>query len=274
MTNTAAPEIRLPNDFTVVVTRPSEQAENLCRMIDAAGGRAMRLPLLAIEPLGADGAVRLAQAANVDWLVFVSANAVRYGLEHIPAGSRPRVAAIGEATRAALERRGWTVDLAPKEQFNSEVLLSQPEWAEMSGQRVLIVRGEGGRELLADTLRTRGAEVEYAEVYRRVRPALELTEFIAWISDGAKGAITITSGDALDHLAQALDAPTLERIAEVPMVVVSERLAERARSLGFRCPVVAETASDRAVFDAVADISFRARGVFPPISTLRGYSLG
>lgn len=262
MTDTSDLAVKLPADFGVAVTRPREQAETLCRMIEDAGGRAIRLPLLAIEALEPEcaGAARLRRLDDVDWLVFISANAVRFGLEHLPPNvlegtKHPHIAAIGEATRGALELRGLAVDLAPKAQFNSEALLAQPEWSDMRGQRVLIVRGEGGRELLAETLRARGAEVEYAEVYRRIWPPLDVAYFLSLAQSAALGALVVTSGEALEHLAGQLGTAALERIARIPVIVVSERLAQAARDLGFQNPVVASAASDRAIFDTAAGIA-------------------
>jgi uroporphyrinogen-III synthase len=280
MSERAVPEADRLRGLGVVVTRPLGQAEALCRMIEAAGGRAIRMPLLGIEPLGADsaGAAKLRGLSKADWLIFVSANAVRHGLEHVPgallAGSaRAKVVAIGAATRGELEARGVTVDLAPKAQFNSETLLAMPELAEISGQTMVIVRGMGGREVLAETLGARGAEVEYAEVYRRYRPAFDAARLLAQMRAGAMDAILVTSGEALDHLVNELGEAGLVEMASTPLVVVSDRVAQRARGLGFRQVAVAASASDQALFDAIADVGPRLRG-YHPISILRGYSIG
>ncbi len=158
----------LPPGFAVLVTRPVEQAESLCRLIEEGGGQAIRFPLLEIVPAAGDGAgaCRLRRLENLDWLIFVSVNAVRCAFELLGPqwlkGSAPKIAAVGQATARELVARGVAVDLKPKQQFNSESLLALPEWADVGGQRFLIIRGEGGRELLADALRQRGGVVEYA----------------------------------------------------------------------------------------------------------------
>lgn len=250
----------LPPGFGVLVTRPAGQAGALCRMIEDAGGEAIRLPLLEIQPIAADGRAmcRLTGLKDWDWLVFVSANAVRCAFEWLGPqwldGSRAKIAAIGRATAQALAERGVAVDLEPKQQFNSEALLALPEWAEVAGQRFLIVRGEGGRELLAETLRARGGIVGHAEVYRRVLPATDARGLLARWRAGGVGAATVTSGEALDNLFRLLADSAGELMSKTPVVVIGERLAARARGLGC-ARVVAADAGDAEIFDAVVRIA-------------------
>ncbi len=145
----------------VLVTRPAAQAEPLCRLIEAAGGRAIRFPTIAIEP-AADAGTRARLAEPWDLLYFVSPNAVEQALALVPDGRWPRVswvAAVGRGTAKALEAAGRAPDLVPSERYESEALLAMPELADMRGRRVLIVRGEGGRGLFAEAMTARGAEV-------------------------------------------------------------------------------------------------------------------
>lgn len=249
----------MPPGFGVLVTRPSGQAEILCRLIEDGGGRAIRMPLLDIAPVTAEeeGPRRLAQPQNQDWLVFVSANAVRcaFGLlgPQWLEGRRAKIAAIGLATAQALAEHGVTVDLKPKQQFNSEALLAEPAWADVGGQHFLIVRGEGGRELLAQTLRTRGGLVEYAEVYRRLPAAVDRESLLSRWRGGDIGAVTLTNGEALDRLALLMAGGGEELLATTPMVVIGERLARQARETGCDL-VIAAGASDADIFDAIARI--------------------
>lgn len=249
---------RLPDGFGVVVTRPAEQAGALCALVESAGGKALRLPLLEIVPLAPDseGFRRLASLHGVDWLVFVSANAVRYASDAlVPGGrARPKIAAVGQATADELVRRGIAVDLTPKQQFNSESLLALPEMTNVAGQRILIVRGEGGRELLAQTLLQRSAEVSYAEIYRRVEPPVDVEGLLARWRAGEVGAVTVTSGDALEHLFRLMAGAGLELLKHTPLVVIGERLKQRAANLGCMRIAAAE-ASDRGVFEAVVRIA-------------------
>jgi uroporphyrinogen-III synthase len=245
----------------VLVTRPREQAENLCALIEAAGGRALRLPLLDIAAVAdpASAAELLNRPAFWDWLIFVSANAVRFALPlgdwtHSPA-PETRVAAVGRATADRLAAAGIRVDLIPEPQFNSESLLASPEMLEMAGRRVLIVRGRGGREHLAEALGARGAEVAYAEVYRRVFPE---TDADYWIDLQRRGEIhraVVTSGEALENLLRLLGESATEFVQAVPLAVIGSRIERQARERGWRRVASAASASDQALVDALISLS-------------------
>ena len=244
--------------MTVLVTRPAGQGEGLAQLITAAGGRAVQAPLLRIAPSGDSSAAAslLNSPESWDWLIFVSANAVRFalgldgGLEL--RGGTTRIAAVGEATAAALAGAGLTVDLVPYPQFNSEALLADPRMAAVAGQRVLVVRGEGGREHLADILRERGAEVVYAEVYRRVPvQAEEFSPSLTALQEGIYDAVVVTSGEALAHLTGLLRESGLDSLPRPAMVVPSERIADQAREQGWSKRLIAEQASDEAIVQAL-----------------------
>ena len=244
--------------MTVLVTRPAGQGEGLARLVTEAGGQAVLAPLLSIAPpLDPSLASAVLNAPESwDWLVFVSANAVRFarGIDGwVGQGAGlTRLAAVGEATAAALAEAGLTVDLVPYPQFNSEALLADPRMAEVAGQRLLIVRGEGGREHLADTLRERGADVAYAEVYRRVPVSTEefSTCLTAWQEDHYD-AVVVTSGEALAHLFDLLREAGLGNHPKPALVVPSERIAGQAREQGWPRIWVAEQASDESILQAI-----------------------
>ncbi|MFN5746412.1 MAG: uroporphyrinogen-III C-methyltransferase, partial [Methylococcaceae bacterium] len=262
------------SDFTVLVTRPEGQSEALCRLIEEDGGRALALPLLEIQPVSDAGlaADLFNRPGGWDWLIFVSANAVRHAL-HISGwvellGST-RIAAAGEATAAELSAAGLRVDLVPASPFNSEALLDDARMAEVRGQRILIVRGSGGREHLAEVLGARGAEVAYAELYRRVPvladhagPMLTL-----WRETGFD-AVVITSGEALARLDELVRDAGLDAAIRTPLVVISARLAERAGQLGWRCALVAEQASDEALAQSLRQLAHAKRTGVGPLARL------
>ncbi len=251
--------------LAVLVTRPADQAEGLCALLEAAGARPVRLPLLEIEPLGqeAPAAELLRRSGHWDWLIFVSANAVRYALDLSGgaswASARTRVAAVGAATARALAAAGIQVDLIPKAQFNSESLLAAPEMAEMAGRRVLIVRGEGGRELLAEALRARGAALAYAEVYRRRRAEVDAAALAALWGSGGIGLAVATSGEVLDHLMAILGEAGVAFAVSTPLAVIGARVGRLARDRGWRQVIVAEQASDAELAEAIVRY-FRDRG--------------
>jgi uroporphyrinogen-III synthase len=241
----------------VLVTRAAHQAEPLCRLIESRGGRPVRFP--AMEILGprdpAEARHRLAALDHYDVLVFVSPNAVSYALDLlgpglVPTARRPLLAAVGEATARALARHGLVVGLLPGSgRYDSEGLLAARALQEMAGRRVLIVRGEGGRELLATELRRRGAAVDYAEVYRRALPQLDPTPLLAaWDQDVQ--VVLATSADVLGNLERLL-ANGLGRLRATPLLVVSDRIAQVARGLGYGRIIRADRAGDDAVIAAL-----------------------
>jgi uroporphyrinogen-III synthase len=228
---------------TVLVTRPGERAGNLARLIEQAGGRAHRLPAIEIEDLPAPPA--LGELERFDLAVFVSPTAASRAMARIPAWPpRLRAAVVGGGTRRELERRGVSGVIAPQTGADSEALLALPEMRSVAGKRIVIFRGEGGRELLGDTLRGRGAEVEYAECYRRsapkVRPAL---------NDAQVDAVTVSSSQGLANLFELLE-PALLRAK--PMFVSHPRVAERARAHGVREVVVAGPSDEQMLDRLVA----------------------
>ena len=245
------------NGIGVLVTRPEHQAGHLCDLIAAAGGRPIRFPTLAIRDLGDTPAVdeRLAKLADIHIAIFISPNAVRFGLPAIDRhGGLPEgllLATVGNGSALALQAAlGREPDIVPTDNYDSEALLALPALQQVAGQRILILRGEGGRELLADTLRERGATVEYAEVYRRECP--EPTDGRDWLEKA--DIITVTSSESLQNLVEMTPALQRALLLSKPLVVISERTARLAATLGFRQPpVLTARAGDEAILDGIRE---------------------
>lgn len=240
----------------VLVTRPAQQADELCALIEAAGGHAVRFPTLAISAPPDAVAARAALAAleQYDLALFVSANAVDQALALRPAADWPvglRYAALGVGTARALARQGLPTPLTAPPPHDSEALLALPRLQDVSGQRILIIRGAGGRELLGETLRARGANVNYAEVYQRIRPDSDTRDILAAWMQGAVDIMTVTSGEALQNLVAMLGEPLGARLLATPLVVVSGRMVQQALALGFASPRLAEAAGDAALMAAL-----------------------
>ena len=217
------------NGLRVLVTRPEGQADELIEAIHKCGGKVERLPLLTIEPdVGETDRRRLENSHEFNDLIFVSPNAVRFSAHHLQPG-KARVIAIGEGTAALLQDQSIRVDLVPR-RSTSEGLLEDERLGVMQGRRVLIIRGHGGRELLADSLRRLGAEVEYAEVYRRVTPPPPPTELLAtWLE--RVDVMIITSDQMLKNLVELSGFD--QNVLNTPLIVISERLQNSADTLGF-----------------------------------------
>lgn len=251
----------------VVVTRPAHQADSLCELIETHGGHAIRFPVLKIEPkIDSEFSAIVRHLKEYDLAVFISPNAVRHAWPEIKAhGGKPahlKVAAVGKATASALAQRGCTVDIFPQQQFNSEALLALPLLQNVRGNKVVIFRGEGGRELLAQTLKERGASVDYAQCYRRTRPNIDPQPLLEGWAKHKLDILTVTSGEGLENLVNMVGTAGVEKLKNTPLVVVSERMAESAKQLGFHSSIlIAVKASDDEILNAVASWVRQQKGV-------------
>lgn len=226
----------------IVVTRPAEQAGKLAAEIGMRGGSALRFPVLAI--FDADDARPLRAAAegieSYDYVVFVSPNAAKRALAVITAQrawpGRVVAAAMGETSARAIAGFGVTRIVTPSSgRFDSEALLERPEFAEdhIRGKRVAIFRGDGGREVLGDTLEARGAQVDRIPCYRRGRPELDAGPLRAQLERGEVDAVTVTSSEGLRNLLVMVGTASEAALKKTPLFVAHQRIAEEARTLGF-----------------------------------------
>lgn len=245
------------NGEMVLVTRPAAQADTLCQLIQQRGGKAFRFPTLEIHAADVPDA-GMAKALACDWLIFTSTNAVDFALKAFDGKmahlQTVKLAAVGQATATALQNAGLQIACVPETEFNSEGLLAQPAMQQVAGQRIMIVRGVGGREKLAQTLRDRGAEVDYLEVYRRDRPVINNDQLVQTLRNGQLHAITITSGEALENLLAMLDKTTADLVRQQPLVVVSDRIRQLALGLGFEHITVSLQPSDAAILETLTTL--------------------
>lgn len=240
-------------DAAVVITRPRQQAGALADAVAALGRTPVVLPLLEIAPLedGQALALRAALAglARYALVAFVSPNAIDAALPHIPAWpAQVTIAVVGDASRAALARHGVTPETArivsplDPSRSDSEHLIEALDAAfgldSLRGRRVLVVRGDGGRELLPDAMRAAGAEVDTAAAYRRRVPDLT-PEFAAQLAAllARPNDWIITSSEALRGLVglagQLHPAASVADLQRQRLIVPHPRIAETARTLGF-----------------------------------------
>ncbi|MBD3895423.1 uroporphyrinogen-III synthase [Halomonas sp. ML-15] len=248
----------------ILLTRPGERGEQLAAALAAQGHTPQHLEVMDLEPLDED-----AQQRNI-WLdvdqftriVVVSPYAAERLAEaldrywpQLPLG--PAFYAVGQATAATLHRcLGVSVHLPPPGSGDtSEDLLALPSLARLDEQKVLLVAGEGGRPLLAETLAARGARVTRLALYRRVMrpPRGPVAERLA---NGSYAALVISSGELLEYLAGWCQTRALNQ----PLIVSSRRLATLAVGLGFTDVRLAAGASVAALSAAVAGIHGRDDG--------------
>jgi len=242
--------LRPLHDVKVLVTRPQQRALGLCQMIEQAGGSALQFAAIEInEPenfqsreYARDHIQEFALA------IFISPTAVEKTFEFLtalPAGIR--ISAIGSRTTRALEAMGLNVDVIP-DGHDSESLLEHPQLqaGEITGKKIVIFRGEGGRELLGDTLQSRGAEVFYADMYQRTLPTStsQLGQYLA-----ETDIVAVSSNQGLQNLYDlATDKNSLTRHV---LVVPGERSFTLAKALGFSNIFIAENATDEACMNTL-----------------------
>jgi uroporphyrinogen-III synthase len=240
----------------VVVTRPARQAGRFLALLQDAGAAAILLPVIEIEPIELDAPSRARLAPDdFDWTIYTSANAVDGSLQQLPPPSRTRVAAIGHATARALGEQGIRVDAVPQGTSDSEGLLALAPFADLRGQRVLILKGAGGRTLLREELARRGAEVVLGEVYRR-RPAVAdpvALDALRAASGSTRLVVAVTSSEVLGALLNSAPDDRLPRLRDATLLVPGERVATAAREIGWRgALIVATSAEDGAMLAALA----------------------
>jgi uroporphyrinogen-III synthase len=242
----------------IVITRPAHQAQSLAAKVRVAGGRVILFPVIEItepEDLQAFYAV-VDQLQDFDVAVFVSPNAVTRAFELMAARralpGRLVVAAIGDATVSALERCGIRDVIAPAHSFDSEALLGLPFFQQAKGKRIAIFRGQGGRELLGDTLLGRGAHVQYAECYRRVVPKISSAPLYEGWARNELHAFVVTSSIGLKNLLAMVGEPGAARLRTTPLFVPHPRIAENARQLAFS-KVLVTGAGDDGIVSGLCD---------------------
>ncbi len=217
--------------FVVLMTRPKHQANELVAAIEDSGGEAIRFPVIDIEPKkSADVNRCLNTLPTADITIFISINAVIYGLHYVN-GDETAIAAIGLGTKSAIELAGKHVDIVPLQGYNSEHLLAEAELQNVSGKNIRIIRGEGGRELLADTLRKRGAKVDYMSVYRRLSRTYT-PNFLASLErrwrNGQVNCVIAMSVSSLNTLLDILPTSCCELLDKTPLATPSARVLQTA----------------------------------------------
>lgn len=247
----------------IVVTRPQGSASSMLRRIRTLQGSAVALPGLALRVASDLPNIRRAlDAAHItcDW-VFSSPSAVQFMFRVAPEmriSGTARVFAVGTGTARALARRGIRAN-APDTRGDSESLLALPELADMRGRSVTLICAPGGRDLIAPTLRERGATVDAIHVYHREPPRLTRRHFDALARAPDPLITLISSAESLGNLVAQLPAPVLDRLRRQTLVVSSARLAAIARDAAFTNLVEATSAMAEDLLQAAAHALARHR---------------
>lgn len=245
----------------IVITRPAQQASALAEGIKAAGGDVLLFPTIELQPLelNQENKAKIDHLNQYDVIIFISANAVNFGLAHIlPDTNVPKdilLATIGQGTAKCLNRLlGRQPDIVPAENFNSEGLLATAALQNVVNKRILIFRGEGGREHLKETLQSRGAQVEYLNVYQRVTPTISTSDLEQNLQKNQIAAIVITSATSLHNLLSLTPEAVMAQLCQTPLVLLNKRLVGVAREAGFTSNLfVTKEASDAAMIETLKE---------------------
>jgi uroporphyrinogen-III synthase len=246
----------------ILITRPQHQANQLSELIKEKGGDVILFPTIEIRPvLKSEKLVNcFANINNYDLLIFISRNAVTVTFENYLEPeliTTVKVMAIGVGTMSALSELKLNDVLHAGEQGDSESLLQLSELQESSVQNknILIIRGIGGRELLADSLRKRGAVVEYAEVYQRCLPEYEIQQCDEIWQNQSPDAVIVSSNEGLTNLLKLTTKENQIKLFNTPLVVMSNRNAKLAKQSGFVSDTgIAKSKNDEGLLSALLDV--------------------
>jgi uroporphyrinogen-III synthase len=243
------------NKLGIAITRPASQATKLSKLITENGGTPILFPLIEITALEDYGIFeqKLSDLTQYGWAIFISSNAVQHGMPrllkhfgHIPANLK--FAAIGPVTASELATFGVQDVLIPHDRFDSESLLGLSEMQSVKNQRIMIFRGVGGREILAETLKARGAEVDFAECYQRTNPQMDTNLLATLWQNKQLHAVVVTSSEAMRHLMDLSisNNKAANWIKHVVLCVNHARIAEAPLELGLKV-AIADAPGDEAM---------------------------
>jgi uroporphyrinogen-III synthase len=240
--------------LSILITRPQPQAQLLANTVVALGAKPLVLPCVAIAP--PPDLSQLARAsqciADYDMAIFISPSAVESSYPYLLQYSANlpqslKVGCIGEGTAHALARLQIKVDFYPKPRFNSEELLALPELQNVSGKRIAIFKGVGGKPLLTDTLQARGAKVDEVISYQRLCPTVEVDDIMAYWHQQGINVVIATSQETLTNLLQILPESGQDLLKLTPLMVISPAMEQLAKQLQFKTVIVAENATEQAI---------------------------
>ncbi len=246
---------------TILVTRAASQAEEFVRAIVERNGRAVLFPMIEIAPPHSWEALdkALDSIERYQGLLFASANGAEGFFHRTGArGTKPEILAqmtvyaVGPRTKEALERHGLTVHCIP-EQYTAADLVVAIAAEELAGKRFLFPRGNLGTEVLAQGLRSRGALVECAEVYRTIQPAPADVETIsAMLKTGGVDLVTFASPSAVRHFAALFPDETMRSIARrTAFAAIGPVTASALEAAGVPAQVVAPHSTMEALLEAI-----------------------
>ena len=245
----------------IMITRPAHQAGKLAEGIVAAGGSPFLFPTLDIAAveLTLEDKEKIQQISQYDIIIFISPNAVEHGLNQIQdITDLPHnilLATIGQGSAKALNSKlGKQPDISPKENFNSEGLLATEAMLNVANKHILIIRGNGGREHLKQTLQQRGAYVDYLNAYQRIKPSVDSSDLEQYLQNNEIAAIVITSAESLKNLLELTPEKVISNLLQLPLLLINKRLIDIANKAGFENKlIVTAEASDEEIIESLKE---------------------
>ena len=237
----------------IAITRPIDQAKKLTKFIENAGGLPILFPLIAITPLNnyTEFEAVINKIDGFDWAIFISSNAVQNGMPRLVKHGNPadlKFAAIGPVTASELNTFGIKQVLTPQHRFDSEALLALSEMQNMQGKKVMLFRGIGGRDVLAETLKSRGAQVTFAECYQRVNPQNNCDLLANLHHEKKLHGIVVTSSEAMRYLLDL--AGDSNWLTQITLFVNHARIAELPLQMDLKV-CIADAPGDEAMLNKV-----------------------
>lgn len=251
----------------LLITRPEPENTLSCSFFEAAGAEVTSLPVMEIAPLEEKHSSiqsQLFELDNYNKVIFISKNAVRHGVEWIdhcwpqlPVGIE--WIGIGDGTTQLLNELGYPLGIQAKsiqlaaengDVSVSEALVQSPSFQQVENEKILIVKGSGGRELLADTLKQRGANVNSLALYKRAKITYSLERLEK--ADSAD-IICITSAEGLENLVEMLSNRNKNWFNKT-LITPSQRVADKAKSLGWNNVINAHGADDNRLMTAIIQL--------------------
>ncbi|WP_020207678.1 uroporphyrinogen-III synthase [Gilvimarinus chinensis] len=253
------------NDWRLLITRPEPMASQWQHWLRGQGYSADVICAMVIEPVSLDDEVQAVKSIILDIdqyqkALFVSRNAAHYASEWLddywpqwPVGLE--CFAVGRGTAEALANVDIPVSAlgGDASSMNSEHLLAEPALQNVAGEKVVIFRGRGGRELMTETLRARGALVRHCELYHRTLATSSAQALRQWLEMALpEDLITVHSGESLKNVYQlAQHEGVAERLLRLPVLVPGERVARQAQELGFTQVLQARNAGNVAMLEQI-----------------------
>lgn len=261
----------------ILVTRAKEQAGAFSDMLAELGGQAIEVPTIKIaDPNSFDNIDyalgRLKGGPGYDWIIFTSANGVRYFVKRMKALNKDirilagvKVAVIGPATAKAIKKLLINIDVTPKE-FVAEGLIEEFKRIGVAGSSILIPRAEVARDVLPDTLRGMGAEVDVAEVYQTVLNEPAALRIKNMLVEKNIDVATFTSPSTVNNLAKLIGPELKELMRDVAVAVIGPVTAEAVEKLGLKVDIIAEEYTVPGLVGAIVSrVGSRGQGSGPRV---------